>query len=420
MSNALTVIGGVHQGGTRGLISIPVAAGLDHQGVKSLQTLLSQLGIAVAGSSGDVAQLDVGGKSGLISVPPALSGAVNILEFTAGSGPSGSNGSGSTQTPSGSAVAASVPGGYRTVIVQAPGELTLTGSSMSGGTYLLGAASDVALTAGAGSGSVIAAGGQDTLDLNGAYSASVIGGSAAVTAAGAADTIDAYGAARTTLVGAVAADAQLRFINDGSGTAFVSGGGGSVTVFGGAGGGIYQAGAEGNSSLIGGVGGVDLQGVANGDVLEAGMSTGGATVSGINRLAAGAGNETLFASSATGVNVMFAGIGHDQLQSDGTMVQEFVAGSGYATMSGSTQPGATNIFMFGIPSAAGGHDVINNFRLGHDLLFAEGNASITGIAAAPSGSGTGTVLSLGDGTTVLLHGIDAAQVKANATSTILR
>lgn len=404
MSSMVTVVGGVHNGRLHGLVSIPIAADFNGSSKSALQGLLTQISNE-ASAAGSVLQLPVADTIGRLAVPSPSASGYHLLELTvpiAGDG----------QTPPASGapatISASVPGGYRTVVVDAPGSFTIRGGAMTNGTYVLGAESKVDLITGSGLASVIAGGGADTIDLVDAGSASILGGSAAVTAGGAADTIDAYGSAQTKVTGGLAASDQLKFLNAGTAGATVSGGVGRVTAFGGAGGGTFYAGAAGNSSLQGGAGAVNLYGGASGDVLEAGVSTGGASVEGINQLVAGSGNETLFATSHTGVNLLIGGSGADSLRSDGHDVQVFVPGSGQETLTGSSMKSAFNKYVFGFAPTSSALDVITNFRVGHDIFGVGGNASIAGVADVQGGSGA--LVRLSDGTNVLLRGVNAGQI----------
>lgn len=405
MSSMVTVVGGVQNGRLHGLVSIPIAADLNASSKSALQGLLTQISNE-ASAPGSVLQLSVADSVGPLAVPSPSTSGYHLLELTvptAGDGQQPPPASGAPST-----ISASVPGGYRAVVVDAPGSFTIRGGAMTNGTYVLGAESKVDLTTGSGLASVIAGGGADTIDLVDSGSASILGGSAAVTAGGAADTIEAYGSAQTKVTGGLAASDQLQFLNAGTGGATVSGGVGRVTAFGGAGGGTFYAGAAGNSSLLGGAGAVNLYGGASGDVLEAGVSTGGASVEGINQLVAGSGNETLFTTSLTGDNILIGGSGADSLRSDGSDVQLFVPGSGQETLTGSSMISAFNKYVFGFSSTSGALDVITNFRVGQDMFGVGGNASIAGIADVPGGSGA--LVRLSDGTNVLLRGINAGQI----------
>ncbi|HEX7390198.1 MAG TPA: calcium-binding protein [Acidiphilium sp.] len=319
----------------------------------------------------------------------------------------------SSITPGLADISATVPAGYQNVIVQAPGFATLTGNGANGENYLFGAKSNVDLNTEGGSGSIVAAGGADSLNLAGNYAVSAVGGSDAVTTGGGSDTISAYGTASVSVTAASGTATGLTFINHGTSRATVFAGAGSATIFGGDGGGSYHAGAAGANSLVGGSGSVSLYGRASGDVLEAGVSTGGATVHGTNMLEAGAGNETLLATSLTGANNLVAGSGADSIASKGSGLQTFYGGSGSATMSGSTMSGATNIYLLGAASAPGGNDVVTNFRLGTDVLEGLNGATITTVTASNFGGHSGALVTLSDGTRVQLTGVSASSISGN-------
>lgn len=450
MSQSVTVIGGTRNGHLTGLISVPISSGLPEHALNNLQLNLTSLSFDVLTGTAGLTNLDVAGQSGAISIAAAPMAGSNLLEFSnfsvggaghdhggmsgdgsgnhqgwgswgdrrargphngddrsRGDGDGGRRGSGrgsggTSTTPGLTDITATVPSGYQTVIVQAPGTVTLTGNGALGESYLFGAAANVDLNAHGGSGSIVAGGGADTLDLGGNYAVTIAGGSDAITATGGSDTIRAFGA-----------NTRLQFVNQSTERTTVFAGAGSATIFGGDGGGSFHAGAAGANSLIGGTGTVSLFGRASGDVLEAGESTGGATVGGTNHLLAGAGNETLLASSLTGANDLVAASGSDSISSGGSGLQTFHGGRGTATMTGSTMAGSTNIYLFGAASAPGGTDQITNFQLGKDVLEGLNGATITTVTASSFGGQAGALVTLSDGTHVQLVGIAAASISGS-------
>lgn len=203
-----------------------------------------------------------------------------------------------------------------------------------------------------------------------------------------------------------------------SAQAVVLGNAGAVTAFGGNAGGLFYGGTSGNNSLIGGNGAVTLVGGNNNDLLAAGA--GGATISsGANYLFAGAGNETLTASSVTGTNLFQAGTGGDVMTSDGTGTQYFFAGSGSSTMTGSSITGAQNVYYFG-GSLTGGNDVIMNYSTTSDqvnILNGQKIAAITSVTAAATFPQGGTLVTLSDNTQITLAGVNSSKFSQNSVGT---
>lgn len=448
MSQSVTVAGATKNGHLTGLITIPIDSGLPESALHNLQLNLTSLSFNVLTGTTGLTNLDVAGQSGAISIAASPMTGTNLLEFSnlsvggaaghghghdyggmngygldnwqaggtndgndRGHGHSGGDGGrgsgrgtggGTSTTPGMADIIATVPSGYQTVIVQAPGNITLTGNGALGESYLFGASSNVDLNTHGGTGSIVAGGGANTLNLSGNYAVTLAGGSDAVTVTGGSDTIRAFGT-----------KTALQFVNQSTERTTVFAGAGSATIFGGAGGGSFHAGAVGVNSLIGGAGAVSLFGRASGDILEAGESTDGATVGGINNLQAGAGNETLLASSLTGANKLVAGSGSDSISSDGSGLQTFYGGRGSATITSSTMAGSTNIYLFGAASAPGGADLISNFKLGKDVFEGLNGATISTITASSFGGQAGALVTLSDGTHVQLAGVSAASISSS-------
>lgn len=166
--------------------------------------------------------------------------------------------------------------------------------------------------------------------------------------------------------------------------------------------------------LIAGSGSAVLVGGGNNDLLAAGFNADGVTptstpVTGKDYLFAGVGNETLLASSSTGTNLFQAGVGADVISTAGSGDQFFFGNSGSATMTGSTAGNAVNVYFFGTPTATGGNDVITNFNLSTDKLFAIDGTNITSITGSTVGGTPGVLVSLSDGTQITMQGITVAQ-----------
>lgn len=430
MSQSVTIVGGTNNGTISGTIAVPVANGTTNHEIIKIQKLLESISYSVLGGTAGLVNLDVAGKSGFVNIHASSSKVINVLELTDTIFSSvkksehesikitnnellinrqQSNVNGQSNT----SISASVPSGYNYVVAQAPGTMTLTGNGGLNNTYLFGAQTNVDLSTDGGSGSIVAAGGADTLNLAGSYAVTATGGSVNIGIEYGNDTVFATGSASVTANSQPGYGGQLYFINKSSVAATVHGGAGSDTIFGGKAGGVFYGGTAGNNSLIGGSGSVNLVGGNSGDVLEAGVSTHGATVAGDNFLQAGSGNETLLATSMTGSNFLSAGSGIDSIVSDGTGTQNFFASGGSATMTGSTMTGASNNFFFGgASSIAGGLDVITNFNPGKDVLFGIGTNIQTIVSSSFLGS-PGALITLTDGTQVAMIGVSSSSIMKN-------
>ncbi len=357
---------------------------------------------------------------------------------------------GGSTSGSGSYPALTVQGGVSDLLLQAPGNMTVTGASSTtnvvidaltnadysvtdaaaGTMYLAGGANSVTLynTSGNTNESIYSAG-QDTINLAGQ-------GTAQVTVTGDATVIDkdvnasvvASGSATTNLFWSSAnAGGTLNFTNNSSVAATIhiqNGSKANVTAFGGVGGGFYVGGAAGNNSLVGGSGVVTLVGAGAGDFLEAQSSIG------TNVLAQGVGNETLMATSTTGSNVFGAGLQYPGLGSpevtgvistDGSGVQQFLLGNLAAgeTIFGSTQAGASNnYFVVGntAESIGGGQISIYNFvDAKSTILLTNGNAGASDASISSMGYNTfqsAWDISLSDGTNILLKNLTLQQMGA--------
>lgn len=416
---SVTVIGGVNNSRQlTGLVTVPVN-NLSTGQTSALQSVLDALDKAVTTGAAGFTNIDTIGGS---TFQATVAGAPNFLEITN----TASTGAVTHGTGSG---AVTLGSSYNGAIVQAPGDYTVMGGSSSiPGTYLLGAQSNVSLSAGVAgqtiTDSIAAAGGNDTLDIH---------GNAVVTASGGhVEAHDFSGNATVSAIGNASVHAGIRsgyagkleFVNGSSASATVSGGAGSTTVFGGAAGGIYSGGTSGRNEIIGGTGSAFLIGNGNNDSLLAGYgfdsSTGstvaaGASVSGPDYLFAGPGNETLIASSVTGSNLFKAGSGADIVSTDGSGTQNFFGGVGSATMTGSTQSGAQNVYFFGAAGAGGGNDVITNFSSGRDGLYALNGNNIQAVTAVNYGPGAvpSALVTLSDNTNITLVGVKASTLQGN-------
>lgn len=192
----------------------------------------------------------------------------------------------------------------------------------------------------------------------------------------------------------------------------MTGGTGRVTVFAGNGGGSYFGGTSGGNVIVAGqdlsgfiapgpvgdptyyvstngsdavhiFGGVTIGGGGDGDLLVASGTQG-------NIVAAGAGNETLTGSAASGANEFFGGTGADLIVA-GSGHDLVVCGSGAATVVGG---GGTTIF------AGDGPDVILGGAGGEYVQVGSGSATVFAGAGAEllsvmAGQAGGSVLAAG-------------------------
>lgn len=413
MSGSVTVIGGVSSHKLTGLVSVPVS-GLSSSSQSALQGVLSGLSTAIEGGLAGMTNNDLIAGAVFSST---ISGTNNLLELT------NTDSTGGTTSGSTSGVAFGVSSIYSAVVVQVPGTITVNGSTTSAD-YLTGASSNVELNTQNGTtNTVVAAGGNDTLNLRGNNNVGITGGDNRVRTFAGSNTVLASGNA-SVIAGTPSGYAgKLELINQSTAAATVFGGAGSATVFGGLGGGTFVGGTSGHNLLTGGVGSVELVGGGNGDTLSAGAnSIGGAspTSTGTNYLFAGSGNETLLASSVTGTNLFAAGNGSDVISSQGKGTQYFFGGSGSATMSGSTVSGSSNVYFFGTPTATGGNDVITNFNVAKgNTLFALDGANITSITSSSLSGTPGALVTLSDGTHITLLNVSAASISGSQGGTVI-
>lgn len=382
-----------------------------------------------------------------------VSGAGSFEEFTNVSPTS----VGGTTAGSGS-YSASITAGVTDLVVQTPGNVTLTGGAPDASTIVFGANSNVNysvtnpvagtiyLAGGANSvtlfsttvdnAETIYSAGTDTVNLEGQGTDYVtILGNGTVQDFSANAYVTSEGNATTNLYWDNAnAGGTLHFTNNSSVAAtinigvFANGATSStkVTAYGGAGGGFYVGGASGGNSLVGGTGAVTLVGAGSGDFLEANSSS-------TNVLAQGAGPETLVASSTTGANVFGAGLQYPGLgnpaatgliSTDGSGAQTFFLGNvpGGETIYGSTASTASNTYFIVSGTVqgsvvGGGLYSIYNFTSSNSNIFLSngsggaGSASITG-ASVDQFDSTQYDIHLSDGTTIELKGLTSSEISA--------
>lgn len=402
--------------------------------------------------SGSVVTIGGGSSpSGIVSVPSSLPATVNQLLQQYLSGFTTTGGSGDLISTTGGS---SVGAGVQSLIVNATGDLTVTGS---GSTTVadFGSSSNVDyLVQNASSGAIFASGGSDTISLlpsinnvnDSIYSSGhdsinlFAGGNDAVSVmSGANDTVNVTDANATVTAEGNAtvgiwwasrnSGGTLDFVNNSSTAATVfssvfnqkSGPNlvapNSVTVFGGDGGGYYNGGQAGNNSLVGGAGVVTLVGANSGDFLEANSSIGQ------NALFAGSGSETLEATSLSGSNQFAVGlpypglpnpVGNDLISTAGSGQQNFHLGNGTATIYGSTAATANVFNIYGDSTTGGGDFIIHNFVNATMFLTnatdnGPGDATIKSIGADPI-YGNSTEIILSDNTQIHLIGVSSSSV----------
>ena len=125
---------------------------------------------------------------------------------------------------------------------------------------------------------------------------------------------------------------------------------------------------------------------------------------GMQLLYAGSGNETLLGSLSTTSNLFVAGSGND-LIFGGAGADTFVAGTGAATI---TAGAGADVFMFNAAASAGAQITITDFNPGVDFVRLNnyGGANTAGpLAAAATRVGTGSRVTLSDGTTITFLGV---------------
>jgi hypothetical protein len=392
------------------------------------------------------------------SVSASVSGGPSIVEY------SNIDSTGSAGTGSVSASGLVDPAGTTDVLVQAPGSLTLTGSGSetsvtfgadsnvdysvvdpaAGTMYLAGGANSISLySTTSNNAETVYSAGADTINLIGQGTDYVsIYGNGVVEDQAANAYVTAEGNATTNLYWDGAnAGGTLHFTNNSSvaatihiGIFFDSVTGAPlqapthVTASGGAGGGYFVGGTAGSNSLIGGSGVVTLVGAGNGDLLEASSSLGGGNV-----FFAGAGAESMIATSSTGANQFFAGLNYPGLgqpaatgviSSAGSGAQSYSLGNvpGGESIFGSTAAGSSNdYFVVSDATAGGGLLSIYNFVDASSKIWLSngvggaGNASITAMGFVSVTNSYDIALS--DGTTILLKGLSSSEMAGIHTST---
>ena len=439
MSGSFVTIGGGFNG-HNSVLSVP--SSFPSAVNTMLQEYLNSVSSSVIGGTAGFENNDVATGADLVTPGAAALEVISNMD-TGGS------------TAAGSPYNVTVSAGVATLVVEAPGNGTITGSS-STTSVTFGADSNVDYSVQNGApSSIFAAGGSNNITLlpgignlndtvyssgndslnflgQGSVQASIIGSAndrvviedtqATVTATGNA-TVGLFWASPTS-------GGRLDFINNSTAAATIFSSvfnqpdgsaltaPNSITVDGGQGGGYYNGGQAGNNSLIGGTGVVTLVGAGEGDFLQASSSLGQ------NDLFSGAGSETLEGTSLSGSNEFVAGLNYpglgqpvpnDVISTTGSGQQNFQLGNGTDTIFGSTVATANVFNIYGDATTGSANFIINNFVngtifLNNDADNGAGNASITSILTDPIIAGNNTLITLSDSTQIHLIGVSASSV----------
>jgi Ca2+-binding RTX toxin-like protein len=250
---------------------------------------------------------------------------------------------------------------------------------------------------GGGAGNTVQGGGGAQL-IFGSTTLNYTGGAGAATIIGGGGGNSVTGGSGNELI---FASSSLTF-NGTGGAATIIGGGGPMIVNLGAGGGLVYGSPGGNDTLASGSGTAIMVGGGGGDVL---VASGAAN----DTLVAGGGAETLSGAGSTGNLVLFGGPGDDTL-AGGSGGNLFIAESGNETLVGG---GSSDSYVFVATPGTTRTDVIVGFNPNVDAigLFGYGGEPGADQAALASATVTGgnTVLSLSDGTSIVLVGTPALQ-----------
>lgn len=449
----LTVAGGGTANIHSGMLSVPSSLGTTVNSL--LQTYLDGVSGSVAAATAGFENLNAAGTGGSV----AGSGG-NFLEEITNTDSTGASVSG---TFSG---VVTVNPAATTLVVQAPGSLSISGSSATGAA-LFGASSNVAYSVSGGAGSIFAAGGNDSVYAKDAAETVTSAGNDTLTFAsasthnevintvgnattrvyvGGADvaTVTASDSSQASVVFLTNAGGSLDFINNSSAAqtiysgSYTTAGGGNiyavnaVTAFGGAGGGYFVGGRGGFNLLNGGTGDSTLVGGGASDTLIAGGNQ--------NYLYTGVGAETLIGG---GVNNVFqvglenVGIGMttavgDVVSAGGSGAQDFLLGNLTATtLTGSTVTGASNVYDIlgavstgsGLATLGGSVLTITDFGASDHIYLVDNtgfgpNAPTFDTMQAAFGGG-GTSILLSDGTQITLKGVSTSQLSVSGSGHVI-
>jgi hypothetical protein len=455
MSSTVLTIGGAFNGAT-GIVSVPSSLLFGQASVggtlnAQIQAYLGTITDGLANGTVDFQNSDLAAGTGGI-LAGSVGGGGSFEEFTNVTADS----TGASSAGSGSYPGEVVTNGVTSLVVQTPGNVTLTGVATTTNA-IFGADSNVNYTVsadttpgtiylagGANSISLLSAGtdvnqesiysaGQDTINLFGQGTDFVtVLGNATIQDFSANATVTAEGNATTSLSWDGAnAGGSLVFINNSTAAGKIEIGifngvasKTSVTVSGGAGGGFYVGGSSGHNSLIGGTGAVTLVGGGSGDILEASSS-------GSNFLAQGQGPETLLAASSTVDNLFGAGLIYPGLGNPAVSGVISTAGSGNQTFFLGNVPGGETVYGSTASTANNGYFIVSGTIQGSVVggglysiyNFTGANSTIllsNGFGGAGSASVTSSYvdqghsdqydINLSDGTVIELKGLSTSQI----------
>jgi hypothetical protein len=320
-----------------------------------LATYAADLGVTLEGGDKSAAGMGLGLPSGSMGGSAALPGLILSAQ-------------GSPDIPGFDATApgaVTVSDGLIILNTGAVARYSLALPGATGSTFSLSSdgAGGTQVTAGAASDGYVFAGLNGATVSGDARPLYVMGGGGAVSVLG--------GSGDTTMFGATSSTATT-FLMGGAGSNFLQGGAGATTISAG----------TGASTLVGGTGPTLM--LANGAAPDL--------------MVAGAGATTVNGTTGTGPAQIFAGSGPDQIAL-GAGADTMIGGAGFAHVSGGT---GSDVYGF-IDGHAGGQDIISGLRGADTIVFgAYGGDPIV----AEGVIGGGDLITLSDGTLILLQGID--------------
>ena len=420
MSGSLTVIGGhsTTQGLT-GLVTVPAGFTGSNALITSLQSLLTAASAAVSSGGANFENLNVAGQSG--------AEAATVGAFTSGILDITNTSSVGATMPGSASISLTVPGGYNTLVVEAPGSETITGNGAAGMLAVFGANSSVNFNPEGGSGTIFAGGAGDFINAGGG-NWSIVGGAtgsetiiasgtnAAVTTTGAGDqvqttaqntSITSAGSSDILIISGSTSDANVTVTGNAtiqsagsSDTVVATGSGAFIGYFVGSAGGTMDfinssskassiiAGLNPATGAISSQGSVTVTAGAGGGVYDGGIS-------GNNSLVGGSGVVTLFSAGVNNylyTNGAPTGSAYNLLNAFSGGNDTLVAGTG----------STNNVFFGGV----GTESIVSNGK-GVQDFFVGTLGSETISASTVSGASNMFIFNQssvqGGGTDVLLH-----------------
>ena len=285
---------------------------------------------------------------------------------------------GSTEGP----IALSVPDGYDALVVSGSAAVSVTGNANATEQLIaLNDADNTVYTAG-GSGTVVAGQGNNLIGT------ATTGGAANIIAGNGNNTIVAASGNNTIAAGV--GHNQILIVG-GNNVANVAG---ASTVFGGAG--SDTVGAFGSGAMVvGGTGHMTAVNVGSNNTIIGGA--GGGLLSG------GSGSQTLSGAASTGANTFIAGSG-STLIGAGVGNDTVISGTGQSTVFGG---GGANLYATFSSHSAGSTTYIADFSFGAgDRLTVQGfGMTNQQLAQSATVSGGDTIITLPDGTRIILAGV---------------